>query len=1151
MSHADFVHLRVHSAYSLAEGAIRLGELAELCARYGMPAVGVTDTNNMFGALEFSLAARGAGVQPIAGCQLSVGAEAARSPNAAAVAPDQLVLLVQNETGYQNLLALTSRAFLETEPHEQSHVTLDDLRRNSDGLIALTGGPHGAVGRLLGEGQTSAAEAMLKALADIFPGRLYVEVMRHGIAEEERIESDLIDLAYRFDLPLVATNEVFFAEREMYEAHDALICIAEGAVVTRTDRRRLTPEHYFKSPAEMKALFADLPEAIENTLVVARRCAYMPETRDPILPPYPHLDGRSEEEALRDMAKKGLEERLRDHVFTEGMDEAAREETAKPYREQLDYELGIINQMGFPGYFLIVADFIQWAKEHDIPVGPGRGSGAGSVVAWALTITDLDPLRWGLLFERFLNPERVSMPDFDIDFCKDGRDDVIRYVQGQYGHDKVAQIITFGKLEARAVLRDVGRVLAMPYSQVDRICKLVPNNPANPVRLSQAIDSEPMLQSMIDEDPMVRQLFDNALKLEGLYRHASTHAAGVVIGDRPLNQLVPLYRDPRSDMPVTQFNMKFVEKAGLVKFDFLGLKTLTVLARAVALLAQRGIALDLSQLPIDDAKTYEMLCKGDTTGVFQLESSGMRDVIKKLRPDRFEDIIALVSLYRPGPMDNIPSYIRRKHGEEEPDYMHPRIEGILKETYGIMIYQEQVMQIAQELSGYTLGGADLLRRAMGKKIKEEMEAQRKLFIDGAVERGVDKGVAGHIFEQVNKFAGYGFNKSHAAAYALVAYQTAYLKANHPVEFMAASMTLDMGNSEKLSGFRVELDRLGIPLLGPDINRSGPTFTVEKTPDGAYAVRYALGALKNVGSAAMAVLAEEREKNGPIKDLAEFANRLDGRVMNKRQLESLARAGAFDSLNPNRQQVFQAVETLIRFASAAQSDRESHQVNLFGDSLATSGLQLPDVEDWPAQERLQNEFEAIGFYLSAHPLEAYAKSCERMGVVDWADVAAGRVREPRVKLAGIVGSKRIINGRRGRLAFVQMSDATGAYEITVFSELLASARDLLDSGVPLLVTADVQKHEDSYRVTANRIQQLEEAASDAAAGLRIFLREPEPVPHLAGVFRDHATRGKGRVTLILDTDDQEIEMAIPGGFRITPQMRAAVKSISGVVDVHDI
>ncbi|MGI9388262.1 MAG: DNA polymerase III subunit alpha, partial [Methyloligellaceae bacterium] len=846
MTHSDFVHLRVHSAYSLSEGAIRLNELAGLCVEHRMPAVGVADTNNMFGALEYSLEVGGAGVQPIIGCQIALRRPDERSGAGIAQAADQLVLLVQDEQGYENLLSLVSDAHLGTESHEAPQITLGDLRDRHSGLIALTGGPAGSVGRLLGEGQGPAAEAVLMELAKIFPGRLYVEVMRHGLPEEDQIEADLIDLAYRHDLPLVATNEVFFATRDMYEAQDALICIAEGTVVSRRDRRRLTPEHYFKSPEEMRALFADLPEAIDNTLVVARRCSYMPDTREPILPPYPHLDGRSEAETLREMAATGLERRLAAHVFKESMSDAERDEAAKPYRERLEFELDVIGQMGFPGYFLIVADFIQWAKQQGIPVGPGRGSGAASVVAWSLTITDLDPLRWGLLFERFLNPERISMPDFDIDFCKDGRDEVIRYVQRQYGADRVAQIITFGKLEARAVLRDVGRVLEMPYSQVDRICKLVPYNPAHPVSLQQAIDGEQLLQAMLTEEESVQRLINIALKLEGLYRHASTHAAGVVIGDRPLQQLVPLYRDPRSEMPVTQFNMKLVEKAGLVKFDFLGLKTLTVLDRAVKLLARRDITVDLAQVTLDDPGTYEMLCRGDTTGVFQLESSGMRDVIRKLKPDRFEDIIALVSLYRPGPMDNIPSYIRRKHGEEAPDYMHPKIEGILKETHGIMIYQEQVLLIAQKLSGYTLGGADLLRKAMGKKIQSEMDAQRKNFIDGATERDVDKGLAGHIFEQVNKFAGYGFNKAHAAAYALVAYQTGYLKANYPVEFMAASMTLDMGNSEKLNSYRAELERLGIDLLPPDINKSGAEFTVEAVSDGGYAVRYALAAIKNVG-----------------------------------------------------------------------------------------------------------------------------------------------------------------------------------------------------------------------------------------------------------------------------------------------------------------
>jgi DNA polymerase III subunit alpha len=733
------------------------------------------------------------------------------------------VLLVQDEAGYRNLMKLVSKSFLETPTGELPQIAFADLEAHNAGLLCFTGGPAGPVGRLLLESQRDAATALMKRLAELFPGRLYVELMRHGLNAERRIEGALLELAYAQDLPLVATNDCFFANEAMYEAHDALLCIAEGTYVVEEKRRRLTPEHRFKSAAEMRALFADLPEAVDNTVQIARRCAYFPEKIAPILPPYDTGEGRDEASELRVQAMAGLDRRLPVHVFTPEMDEAAREAAAKPYRERLDFELNVINQMGFPGYFLIVADFIQWAKDEGIPVGPGRGSGAGSVVAWALTITDLDPLRWNLLFERFLNPERVSMPDFDIDFCQERRDEVIRYVQRKYGTDKVAQIITFGKLQARAVLRDVGRVLQLPYGQVDRICKLVPNNPANPVTLAQAIEGEPELQRQRDEDQTVGQMISMGLKLEGLYRHASTHAAGVVIGDRPLDELVPLYRDPRSDMPVTQFNMKYVESAGLVKFDFLGLKTLSVLAMAERLIRARGVEIDLATIPLEDAKTFKMLSRGDATGVFQLESSGMRDVLRKLQPDRFEDIIAVVALYRPGPMDNIPSYINRKHGKEAPDYLYPSLETILNETYGIMIYQEQVMQIAQVLSGYSLGSADLLRRAMGKKIKEEMDDQRKLFVDGAVERGVPANKASDIFDQVAKFAGYGFNKSHAAAYALVAYQTAYLKANHPVEFLAASMTFDMGNTDKLNVFRQELQRLDIALLPLDINRSEVVF----------------------------------------------------------------------------------------------------------------------------------------------------------------------------------------------------------------------------------------------------------------------------------------------------------------------------------------
>jgi DNA polymerase-3 subunit alpha len=1149
MAHADFVHLRVHSAYSLSAGAIRVKELVKLCQKQQMPAVAIADTGNLFGALEFSLAAIEAGVQPIIGCELPTRRVASETRRIGAPPdPDKLVLLVQNEVGYGNLLKLVSRAYLGTEDGEAPQIDLDALEGHTGGLLGLTGGPSGAVGRLLGEGQGPAAEAMLERLAALFPGRLYVELMRHGVPAEDRIEEASIDLAYRHGLPLVATNDAYFPDAEFYEAHDALLCIAEGTVVGARERKRLTPGHCFKSAAEMRALFADLPEACDNTLVIARRCAFMPRPRKPILPPFPDAVNGDEIGELRARSAAGLEARLA-KAEIEG-------EAAQGYRDRLAFELETIVKMGFAGYFLIVSEFIQWAKASNIPVGPGRGSGAGSVVAWALLITDLDPLRFGLLFERFLNPERVSMPDFDIDFCQDRRDEVIRHVQEKYGRDRVAQIITFGKLQARAVLRDVGRVLEMPYGQVDRICKMVPNNPANPVTLQQAIDGEPMLQQMREAEESVARLMTIALKLEGLYRHASTHAAGVVIGDRPLDDLIPLYRDPRSDMPVTQFNMKWVEQAGLVKFDFLGLKTLTVLANAVELVRNvHGVELDLANLPLDDKPTFELLGRGDTVGVFQLEGAGMRDMLKKLRPDRFEDIIAVVSLYRPGPMENIPKYIAVKHGEEAPDYLHPSLEPILKETHGIMIYQEQVMQIAQVLSGYTLGGADLLRRAMGKKIKAEMDAQRALFVKGATERSVDGKLADHIFDQVAKFAGYGFNKSHAAAYALVAYQTAWLKANYPVEFLAASMTLDLGNTDKLNVFRQELNRLGIKLLTPDINRSGVAFGVEKTKDGA-AIRYALAAVKGVGAQAMAAVVGERESTGLYRNLFDFARRVDVKSFNRRQFESLVKAGAFECLNPNRRQTFEACDMLLRHASAAAEERASQQVSLFGGADAVAGRNppLPVVEDWPSIERLQHEFEAIGFYLSAHPLDAYGKSLDRIGVVRVADLP-GRLASggsTRHKLAGIViGRKERTSAKGSRFAFLQMSDASGLFEVMVFSEVLGQSRPLLDSGQPLLVTVDVRSEEDNLRLGAQKIEPLDAAVAHAAAGLRVFVGRDSALVGLKGILaRDGA--GRGRVSVVVPVDPaREVELALPGGYRIGPGIRAAVKALPGVLDVHDI
>ncbi len=1155
MPHADFVHLRVHTAYSLSEGALHIAGLAALCRRHAMAAVAITDSGNMFGALEFSEACCRAGVQPIIGCALGVAPARQAAPEAKRPEPDTLVLLVKDESGYRNLLKLTSKAFLESAGGETPQVSVEDLAAHSGGLIALTGGPAGALDGLLAEGQGEAAEAALERLAAIFPGRLYVELQRHGLEAERRIEAAIVELADRHELPLVATNEVFFAEAEMYEAHDALVCVAAGAYVSQRERRRLTPEHRFKSAEEMRLLFADLPEAVDNTLVVARRCAYRAPVRQPILPKFPTASGRSEAEELEIEARSGLERRLSDEVFAPGMDDEARAAAALPYRERLAYELGVIIDMNFPGYFLIVADFIKWAKGRGIPVGPGRGSGAGSVVSWALTITDLDPLRFGLLFERFLNPERVSMPDFDIDFCQDRRDQVIHYVQDKYGHDQVAQIITFGTLQARAALRDVGRVLEMPYSQVDRLCKMVPNNPANPVSLGQAIEAEPRLKQALDEDPRVVRLFDIARKLEGLYRHASTHAAGLVIGDRPLDELIPLYRDPRSATPVTQFSMKYTEMSGLVKFDFLGLKTLTVLDRACKLLAARCVEVDLARLPLDDAKTFELLSHGDSVGVFQLEGSGMRDVLRKLEPDSFEDIIALVALYRPGPMDNIPRFIACKQGREQPDYLHPRLKPILEETYGVIVYQEQVMEIAKVLSGYSLGEADLLRRAMGKKIKAEMDAQREHFVEGAVARQVERRKAVHIFDLVAKFAGYGFNKSHAASYALIAYQTAWMKANHAVEFLAASMTLDLGNTDKLNVFRQELGRLAIDLLAPDINRSGVEFAVEQGGDGRGAIRYALAAIKNVGRQAMEAVIAERDRKGPFADLFDFARRADPRVVNKRQLENLARAGAFDALNPNRAQVLASVELVLSHANAAFAERESRQVNLFGeDEEGSLAPPLPEVAEWPATERLRHEFEAIGFYLSAHPLDAYAKTLERVRAIPYSELA-GRLDGDigRVKLAGTVLAVRERTSSRGNtFAFVQLSDASHVYEVTVFSEVLAECGELLTPGAALLLTVEARVDEGGARLTAQSITSLDQAAAGAAAGLKVYLDEPRPLAGVKSILEGGAS-GRGLVSLVLSLDGgrREVEVVLPGGYAVTPAVRAAVKAVAGVVDAREV
>jgi DNA polymerase-3 subunit alpha len=1143
MPHADFVHLRVHSAYSLSEGAIKADKIAALARDGLMPAVAMTDTGNLFGAIEFSQACSGKGVQPIIGCQIAVS-----RPDNPRLAPESLVVLAKDATGLANLRRLSSAGYMETEPGQKPQVTFERLFGLAPGLILLTGGTLGPLARLLAEGQKDEAERLLARLVEAFPDRTVMELHRHGLPVERAVEPGLIALADAADVPLVATNDCFFAKPQMYEAHDALLCIAEARLLSERDRRRVTPEHWFKPASAMRALFADLPEACDNTLAIARRCAVMAKTRKPLLPVCRKVrPGSNEEETVRAMAVEGLERRM----ATMNADAATRAR----YRERLDFELGVIAAMKFPGYFLIVADFIQWAKAQGIPVGPGRGSGAGSVVAWALTITDLDPLRFHLLFERFLNPERVSMPDFDIDFCQERRDEVIQYVRGEYGADRVAQIITFGKLQARAAVRDVGRVLGLPFGQVNKVAELIPNNPAKPVTLQQAIDGEPKLQQMRVEDEAVRRLLEIALQIEGLYRHASTHAAGVVIADRPLTELVPIYRDPKSDFLVTQFSMKYVEQAGLVKFDFLGLTTLTILHRAVGFLKQQGVEVDLAHLPLDDARTYEMLQRGDAGGVFQFESQGMRDVLRQMRPDRFEDLIAAVALYRPGPMASIPAYCQRKHGEAW-DAPHPEIRDILEETYGIMVYQEQVMQIAQKMAGYSLGGADLLRRAMGKKIRAEMEKQRAIFRKGAMERGIAEAKAEEVFDLMAKFADYGFNKSHAAAYALVAYQTAWLRANHPVAFLAGCMSLAMSNTDKLAALRQEAARLSIRVLPPDINRSGADFTLEQDADGKLAIRYALAAVKKVGMAAMQALVATRGDR-PFADVADFAGRVDPRHLNKMQIENLARAGAFDCLFEDRQRsrarVFAGAETITRRAQASAEEKQSGQIGLFASSDEPAGLRLADVPEWAPMDALGFEAEAIGFHLTAHPLDAYGQTLRRLGVVPSNQLEQrAEAGGARVKLAGtVIGAKERITRTGSRMAWVRLSDAGGSYEITVFSEVLSRAREMLATGNSVLVTADIRLDGDALRITTQDVTPLEQAAAQAGAGMRVWLRKTEAVAHIRALL-EREGRGRGRVLLVPRLDErQDVEIALPGGFNVTPRLAQAMKMLPGVERVEDI
>ncbi len=1089
-----FIHLRLQSSYSLLESALKIETIVSRAHKLKMKAVAMTDRNNLFGSLEFAMEASKKGLQPIHGAILTLKHHGEHG---------EILLLGKDETGYRNLLKLVSHIYTKPDRAADLEITFEELTAHQEGLIILSGYINGHIGKALLAKDHDKAKLYASEMKNLVGDRFYFEVMRHGLRSEKEIELSYVNLAAELNIPLVATNNVFFENIDLHDAHDVLLCIAEGVVKEQSDRKHVSNQCYFKSADEMASLFADLPEAIENSCYIMQRCCAMAEPSAPLLPRFAG-DNASEEALIRAEAHEGLQERLRQKFIAEDIPEGNQQAIIDEYIKRIDYELGIICKMNFSGYFLIVSDFITWSKKQGIPVGPGRGSGAGSVVAWSLLITDLDPIKFGLLFERFLNPERISMPDFDIDFCQERRDEVIKYVRSKYGDNKVAQIITFGKMQAKAVIKDVSRVLGLRYEYADALTELVPFNAVSPVTLDQAINEVAELgqaargkglYSLQGEEELIKQVLDTALILEGVHRHVSVHAAGIVIGGKDLIDILPLYKDPSSDMLIIQYSMKYAEAAGLVKFDFLGLQTLTVIDKCVQLIAKDGIKIDIANLPFTDPKAYELLTRGEAAGVFQFESVGMKDSLRRLKPDCIEDLIALGALYRPGPMDNIPTYIACKHGKAQPDYLHPKLEGILKETYGVIIYQEQVLEIARVLAGYTLGAADLLRRAMGKKIKPEMAAQEAMFIDGAIKNGVSAEQAASIFESVAKFAGYGFNKAHAASYGVISYQTAYLKANYMPEFLTTCMNLDIGDSDKINLFVQEALAHDIGIIPPDVNQSSGYFSIAKSEKKQ--IIFALGAIKNVTKVLGDIIAKERE-NGLFPTIMDFVERIPSKVLNKRGLENLIKAGAFDSLHQNRKELLESIPKLLAHANSYHQEVRQQQISMLGVSIEHL---LAKTVDLSLEEKSIMEFEVCGVFLRQHPLAVYdqllaAKDAKNSYVIKH-EMPKGAAK---IEIGGIIQKKDSRMSSRGRFITVQLSDQYGNFEVTIFNEsVLKEYFELLEVQKMVVVSCDMFKDEGGIRLTATKFYDIEEYLGKADHELYFYLRNIDELKTLAEII----------------------------------------------------
>jgi DNA polymerase-3 subunit alpha len=1133
----NFIHLRNHSNFSLAEGMLSFDYLSKFCIENFQPAIAITDTSNMFGVLEFSLKMVSLGIQPIIGIQVEIAESSFDEINVG-----EVVLIAKNDQGYKNLLKISSN--FTTNSEFKKIVSYNNLKKYHDGLILLTGGVEkGFIGNPASNANSKLVYTRLKLLQEIFDDNLYVEIQRHGMSTEDVSEALLLNAAKDLNLPIVATNDCYFQSPDKYYSHQILTCIDKGLTISSPNRRVLTREHYLKNTDQMTELFKDLPEAIENTIIIAKRSSFLVKGHKPILPRFPDLDNITENDYLIKISLEGLEKRFQMSLENFSSDKKST------YNERLKNELDIINNMGFSGYFLIVYDFIKWSKDNNIPVGPGRGSGAGSIVAWALQITDLDPMKWGLLFERFLNPERVSMPDFDIDFCQDRRGEVIDYVRNRYGHDRVAQIITFGSLQAKAAIRDVGRVMEMSYGHVDKIAKLIPLIPANPLTIQEAINSEELLRKEMSDNDQVKNLLLTAIDLEGLNRHVSTHAAGLVIGDRPLNELVPLYKLNDEEMPATQFNMKFVEKAGLVKFDFLGLKTLTILSKAESLIKKKQEKFNLSNILLNDVKTYEMLSTGDTIGVFQLESAGMRDVLIGLKPDRFEDIIAVVSLYRPGPMENIPTYINRKHGNENIDYMHVDLEEVLKETYGIFIYQEQVLRAAQVLANFSLGSADILRRAMGKKDQDEMFQQKNAFLEGAKHKGLDENKANEIFDQISAFAGYGFNKSHAAAYALIAYQTAWIKCNFPKEFFASMMSIEFNNSEKLSTFYHDLKRLNISLKPPCINNSKNYFSIENADNKDPFIRYSLSSLKNVGNEAIVKIVQTRNEKGIFNNIDDFLNKVPYNCIGKKALESLIKSGAFDCLENNRNKLFSSIDLMLNYSQAIQKDMISNQENLF-NNIDNSELMIdiPEVLEWTFLEKLNNEFTSLGIYLSSHPLDNFSIVMKNLKIINSSHLLENfktNFEKKIIQLCGLIFKVQKRQSPRGKWATIQLNDLGGNCEIVLYSDILEKYEFLLNESKPILIDAEVKREDNQgIRIIAKRLRKFDEYITNTKFNIIITIVDLSVVEKIKSTLK-FLKKGASSVFFNLHVDKKIIEIKAMENIKFSEDFLNQISNIKGI------